>query len=241
VNQVEYTFGIKSNQSLSNILDSLGSLGKGEMYIAPNGIRWANIGQSSSMQVYSTNLKNKLKSSQGLANRSKELEELEKQGFDMIRVENKRRYGFKKDAISSLPIVSDLTVPDFILQELILFKRLFSKINKNKSKLCVNALEDVDISKLISEFQCPSEFQKMFMAIGWAYSQDIMRNSYQDINMRNKYRLNHVYESCEDDMLNMINNYSIPQHFHDRVMEVIDHYIKSFGGATQDQSTCHKE
>ena len=235
VNQVEYAFGIKTNQSLSSILDSLGSLGNSDKYNAPYGIRWTNIGYSSSLQVYSTNLKNKLKSSQGLAKRSKELESLEKKGYDMIRIENRRRYGFRNDVLTSLPFLSNLLDPNFILQELILFKSLFGKIVKNKSKLCVEALEDIDISKLISEFKRPSEFQKMLMTIGWAHSQDILRNCYPDIDLTNKKRLTNVYESCEADMLNMINNYSIPQHFHDRVMEVIEHYIATFEESTQVQ------
>ena len=233
INQVEYTFGIKTNQSLSSILESLGNLGKTKGFIAPYGKRWTNIGHSSSLQVYSTNLKNKLKSSQGFAKRSKELKKLEEKGFDMIRIENKRKYGFTKDSLTSLPTVRNLTDPNFILQELMLIRSLFGKIIKNKSKLCVKALEEVDIYKLISEFQCPkSESEKMLLAIGWAYSQDIMRNSYVDIKMRNKNRLNDLYESCEADMMDMIKNYSIPQHFHDRALEVIEHYIATFEEAT---------
>jgi hypothetical protein len=232
VNQVEYAFGIKTNQSLSSILDSLGSLGNSEKYIAPYGIRWTNIGYSSSLQVYSTNLKNKLKSSQGLAKRSKELESLEKKGYDMIRIENRRRYGFRNDVLTTLPFLSSLFDPNFILQELMLIRSLFGKIIKNKSKLCVETLEEVDIYKLMSEIKCPSELTKLIMAIGWAVSQDIMRNGYEDIKMRNKYRLNHVYESCEANMLDIIKNYSIPQHFHDRALEVIEHYIATFEEAT---------
>jgi hypothetical protein len=33
-------------------------------------------------------------------------------------------------------------------------------------------------------------------------------------------------------MLDIIKNYSIPQHFHDRALEVIEHYIATFEEAT---------
>lgn len=237
LNQVEFTFGIKTNQSISNLLDSLGNLGNSDRHSSPWGIRWTGIGHSSSLQVYSTNVKNKLKVAQGVSTRSSELKELEKLGYDMIRVENRHRYGFKPEMLSTLHSVSDLIDPEFIVEELNLFKTLFSKVIKNESKLCIKELENVDIDDLVLNIVDPTDCKNLLMAIGWTFAQDIFRNNLTNINMRNKKRLKQVFDMCQSYMLDMIHNNSIPQHFQNTVMEVIQHYIQLFEGMKTKQGS----
>lgn len=237
LNQVEFAFGIKTNQSIPNLVDSLGNLGCGDKHSSPNGTRWTGIGHSSSIQVYSTNLKNKLKASKGLSTRSTELKELEELGYDMVRIENRRRYGFRRDVLCNLPFVSNLKDPNFILEELYLFSVLFGKVIKNQSKISIQALEHVDIDDMVLKIQKPGDCRKILFAIGWAYAQDILRNNLTNISMNYKNRLSKLFDQCQSYMDDMISNHSIPQHFHDKGMEVIRHYVQLFEGVITNQGS----
>ena len=225
---VEYTFGIKTNQTISSIVDSLGSLGKGERHTSNNGMRWTDIGHGSSIQLYSTNKKNKKDHTLKLNERCAELKEMEQHGYDMIRLENRRMYGYRNSTYTTLNTVADITKPAFILEELDILRRLFSKVVKNSPRLNIELLQRINVFSLIESIEKPSDFKDILAAIGWGFLLDITLNWLPRTSVRNKDRFRKLFDECEETLQRILGGHTWTEHFKDKALNVIEHYIKHF-------------
>ena len=225
---VEYTFGIKTNQAISSIVDSLGSLGKGERFTSNNGMRWSDIGHGSSIQLYSTNKKNKKDHTLKLNERCAELKEMEQYGYDMIRLENRRMYGYRNSAYTTLNTVADITKPAFILEELDILRSLFGKVVKNSPRLNVELLQRINVFSLIESIEKPSDFKDILAAIGWGFLLDITLNWLPRTSVRNKDRFRKLFDECDETLQRILGRHTLTEHFKDKALNVIEHYIKHF-------------
>jgi hypothetical protein len=193
-------------------------------------MRWSDIGHGSSIQLYSTNKKNKKDHTLKLNERCAELKEMEQHGYDMIRLENRRMYGYRNSAYTTLNTVADITKPAFILEELDILKRLFGKAVKNSPRLNVELLQRINVFSLIESIEKPSDFKDILAAIGWGFLLDILLNWLPRTTVRNKDRFRKLFDECEKTLQRILGRHTLTEHFKDKAMNVIEHYIKHFNG-----------
>lgn len=222
--KVEYTLGIIDNRPIEHIVESLGEATKGKRYPMLHGARWNGIGCHSSIQVYSTNLKNKHDYLKGKGERFKELERLSEAGFDVIRIEMKKTYG----QMSNIT-VNMLLNPSFIYSEIESFKNSFKKIRKEITQLPIQGLEDVDFKDALDEVINSKDLSKILQAVGVMFLHDLALNMIDSKSLKNKSRLFNVLSKSLKNAEEMSMKFKFEEHFHCVVMNALVHFSELYG------------
>ena len=222
--KVEYTLGIIDNRPIEHIVESLGEATKGKRYPMLHGARWNGIGCHSSIQVYSTNLKNKHDYLKGKGERFKELERLSEAGLDVIRIEMRKTYGN-----STVFRVTELLKPEFVQCELEVFKESFRKIRKNLTQLPIQGLQDVDFLKLLNEANNKTQLRKIINAAGTMFLHDLAIKVIDSKRLRNKSRMYTLMSESLQKGQEITQKFKLEEHFHCVVMNALVHFSELYG------------
>jgi len=225
VKSVEYALGIATKRPIKSIVESLGdsiSSKNTKRYPMSDGVRWLPMYKGSSVQVYSTNLKNLSDSKKNYGKRCSEFDQLKNRGLDSIRIEMNR--SFKSDNV----LLKDIINPSRIIEQLELFRKNIKSINKNVSHIHSERLKDLDLNMALSSVTNTKDMLKFATSIGIAIIYDNMMSSLAHMKGVRRPRIVGALEKGLHYFEDSISNFVIKEHFHDMIINVIDYYIEYY-------------
>ena len=224
--KAEYTLGIVHDQPIEHIVESLGNASSGDRFSMQSGARWNGLGFNNSIQVYSTNLKNKRDVRKNIGERCTELEQLSEEGLDVIRIEMRKSYPYL-----SKERVSELIKPGFFQCELEVFKDSFKKIRKNLTQLPIQGLQDVDFLTVLNKVKNSKDLSKILIALGTMFLHDLAIKVIASRTLRNKSRLFSLLSESLLDAQEMSKKFKFEEHFHCVVMSALEHFSDMYNVA----------
>lgn len=225
VKSVEYTLGIATKRPIKSIVESLGdsiSSKNTKRYPMSDGVMWLPMYKGSSVQVYSTNLKNLSDSKRNYGKRCSEFDEFKNRGLDSIRIEMKR--SFNSDNL----ILKDIINPLSILEQLKLFRKNIKSINKNVSHIHSERLKNLDLNMALSSVTNTKDMLKFATSIGIAIIYDTMMSSLVHMKGLRRPRVINALEKGLHYFEDSISKFIIKEHFHDIIINVLDYYIEYY-------------
>ncbi len=187
-----------------------------------DGVKWLHMPKGTSVQVYSTNLKNLNDSKKNYGIRCREFDQLKNIGLDSIRIEMNRY--FKSDNV----LLNDIINPSRIIEQLELFRKNIKSINKNVSHIHSDRLKDLDLNLALSSITNTKDLLKFASSIGIVLIYDNMMSSLVNMKGVRRPRIIAALERGLHYFEDSISNFIIKEHFHDIIINVIDYYIEYY-------------
>jgi hypothetical protein len=225
VKSVEYAFGIATQRPIKSIVESLGDsrVSKNtKRFPMSDGVKWLHMSKGTSVQVYSTNLKNLNDSKKNYGIRCSEFDQLKNRGLDSIRIEMKR--SFKSDNV----LLKDIINPSRIIEQLKFFRKNIKSIHKNVSHIHSERLKNLDLNMALSSVTNTKDMLKFATSIGIAIIYDNMMSSLAHMKGVRRPRIVGALEKGLHYFEDSISNFVIKEHFHDIIINVIDYYIEYY-------------
>lgn len=222
---VEYALDITTDQSIESIVNSLGAYDnkKNTRNAFEYGVRWIELSESSTIQVYSKYHKNQVYARKQKCKRSKELTDLYKQGKDSIRFEYRKKYS----KINPKHTLSDLYNPEFVVTVLKEFKREFNKINLLEFNL-LDVIKNLDLISLGQSIKTPTDQESILQALGFAIMQKDLPDILSRKRLKNKKRFKNHLKRCQDTLEKISTEFSGKVHIKEQIFSVFALYIQEF-------------
>lgn len=222
IESVELALQFQSSTPIESITNSLGRNNKkNTRQHQEYGVRYTNLSESSSIQVYSVNQKNQDYYSDGKVRRSNRLQKLKEQGLDTIRVELRKNFS----KIHPSYTIQSLRNPEFRLILFSIFKKEWDKITPIYFDLFAS-LQNLDITTVLLDCNTRDEFKKTILAFGYAVLQNPLVDIIKRKKIKNKYRLVDDLSMCEQTLQAMLDTYSFSEHCKTQIRGLLDTYIE---------------
>lgn len=222
IESVELAVQFQSSTPIVSITNSLGRNNKiNSRQHQDYGIRYTNLSESSSIQVYSVNEKNEEYCSKGIVDRSKRLQKIKEQGLDTIRVELRKNFSKTYPSYT----IQSLRNPDFRLILFSIFKKEWDKITPIYFDLFAS-LQNLDITSVLLDCNTRDDFKKTILAFGYAVLQNPLVDIITRKKIKNKYRLVDDLSMCEQTLQAMLDTYSFTEHCKTQINGLLDTYIE---------------
>lgn len=225
VKSIEYALGIGTNLSIESILGMLGeptNSKNSKRYPMKHGVRWTRMHNSTTIQVYSTNLKNLEDVSRNYGERCLDFENPANPNFDSIRIEMRKYFNNQELTLK------DLLSPKLHKKYLTLFRKNICSIHKNVSNQLPGILNNIDLKLLVRSFKNPLSMLKFATSIGIAIIYDTVQTELVHMKGIRKNAFKSTLVKYLGYFTTHISAFTIKEHFHDIILNVLDHYIEYY-------------